>query len=362
MASNLSDIAGVVPTSPTNINNKGNPEPNQNPYIKSLVAWVKNITDLQSKLQQTVSAYKKLSAESPGSPLLKTFLQQINQLQDQMTRKQDEVIATKQLHDWISGNATVVSNPWSDTLNNIYNNKAQAVSEITDYVRWTYWDLIEESEDKAQKTKDVISNARAWEAAIAGANANKYWWSWAWSLSQNEAFLKTQEAIATIDNNAQQQKNALTDNQVSKELNLYQLNSTDADNYLRQKALITNQDETTQKEYDEQRAMAYFNKYWVFPTGYTPPTNSWSSSSTGGASVTIWWNTATGTWTKTPTTAVTPVATNSVEAPTKQSNFVANQLPDLLQEYAINLWWLVMPGLKPIADAKKIYDLISNKK
>jgi len=37
------------------------------------------------------------------------------------------------------------------------------------------------------------------------------------------------------------------------------------------------------------------------------------------------------------TTAVTPVATNSVEAPTKQSNFVANQLPDLLQEYAINL-------------------------
>jgi len=38
MASNLSDIAGVVPTSPTNINNKGNPEPNQNPYIKSLVA------------------------------------------------------------------------------------------------------------------------------------------------------------------------------------------------------------------------------------------------------------------------------------------------------------------------------------
>jgi hypothetical protein len=53
----------------------------------------------------------------------------------------------------------------------------------------------------------------------------------------------------------------LVDAQVSKELNLYQLNSGDADNYLRQKALITNQDETNQKQYDEQRAMAYFNKY-----------------------------------------------------------------------------------------------------
>jgi hypothetical protein len=42
------------------------------------------MTELQSKLEQTVSAYKKLSSEAPGSPLLKTFLQQINQLQDQI--------------------------------------------------------------------------------------------------------------------------------------------------------------------------------------------------------------------------------------------------------------------------------------
>ncbi len=364
MASNLSDIAGFVPTTPTNVNNKWNPEPNQNPYIKSLVAWVKWMTDLQSKLEQTVSAYKKLSSEAPGSPLLKTFLQQINQLQDQIWRKQDEVIASKQLHDWLNKWATVVGNPASDTLNNIYNNKAQAVSEITDYVRWTYGDLIEGVEDKAQKTKDVISNARAGEAAIAWANANKYWGSWAWSLSQNEAFLKTQEAIAGVDNAAQQQKNSLVDAQVSKELNLYQLNSGDADNYLRQKALITNQDETTQKQYDEQRAMAYFNKYWTFPTWYTPPTNTW----TWWATVNTGGNTATGTWDKRPSTpsvtnpVTTPVATNSVEAPKTQSNFVANQLPDLLEEYAINLGWLVVPELKPLTQAKKIYDLVSNRK
>lgn len=211
---------------------------------------------------------RKIAEKNNLNNLIPDLDQEIGRLDWEIEYYKSEAKAASEINNRFSWQFT-----GNETLDQLYWKKRTILSDFSQYVDDEYWDIIRDLNENNEQTKQAIGSVRASDNAIINANLSRAWMSaQAWAEWRMKNFLATQEAIAQSDATAANQRAWLVDAQVSKQLWLNQMNSTDIDNYLRAQA-ISNQ---------EAAMRWWFGRAWGWVSNtarFVPPTQDLSGNS-----------------------------------------------------------------------------------
>lgn len=333
-------------------------------YINNITQWSSRIEDIRSRLDAKKRALQNARSFSVGAETINQIASDIVQLESELNDAENDVIATQVYYDKF----TWVADSWDYNLESIYKNKTATINSIMDWVRQYYNNSRRETEEDINKATGAIAQARANEAALANINANRMWASIQWGQEQqNINFLRTQEALAQMWIQKRAELNNLGEQELTKQLNLTQMNSADVDNYLRpigttllesngvsrytpaSSSYSTNSNTWSQNNSSYKNNSSPSNNSW----NNNNWNNNWSNSQTWNNQSTPSWWWGWWSWGNTSSWNYSPEVASYIA---RQNWIIPSSVADVVTNNIWNkaLWWLgiVAPSKKKTDDER----------
>ena len=222
----------------------------ENPYASIVSDTETQISNLDAKIQEVLSAIAKLEQMNPTSQYLPQLKNRLSDLQQKMWNLNRQNESAKSL-----------LNSYNDSLSNantmawIYQLKQAELNRAQQEADESYRKMYDDVKRWWQNYIDALWNATASENAIINANAWRYWAS-AQSTAEARArnYLANAQAQAEYNNNVISQLNAIEENRLNSNAWYVQLSQSNADNTLRQQ--VMNNFEASQN------AAKYWSSWW----------------------------------------------------------------------------------------------------
>lgn len=222
----------------------------ENPYASIVSDTETQISNLDAKIQEVLSAIAKLEQINPTSQYLPQLKNRLSDLQQKMWNLNRQNESAKSL-----------LNSYNDSLSNantmawIYQLKQAELNRAQQEADESYKRMYDDVKRWWQNYIDALWNATASENAIINANAWRYWAS-AQSTAEARArnYLANAQAQAEYNNNVISQLNAIEENRLNSNAWYVQLSQSNADNTLRQQ--VMNNFEASQN------ATKYWSSWW----------------------------------------------------------------------------------------------------